>query len=102
MADVEKHDISPPAYHTDNVQHPVDVKGERELPDFVPPTPKEEKAVIRKLDMRLIPLVFLLYMLAVLDRSNLGNARLAGLEVRSHLQPLLRDLRADQSRTPST
>lgn len=51
------------------------------MPDFVPPTPKEEAAVIRKLDFRLIPLVFLLYMLAVLDRSNLGNARLAGLEV---------------------
>lgn len=48
--------------------------------DFVYPTPAEEAAVIRKLDWRLIPLVFVLYMLSVLDRSNLGNARLAGLE----------------------
>lgn len=47
--------------------------------DFAPPTPEEEAAVIRKLDWRLLPFVFLLYMLAVLDRSNLGNARLAGL-----------------------
>ena len=36
---------------------------------FIPPTPEEEAAVIRKLDWRLIPLVFFLYMLSVLDRS---------------------------------
>ncbi|CAK4032772.1 MFS general substrate transporter [Lecanosticta acicola] len=46
---------------------------------FVPPTPQEENAVIRKLDRRLLPLVFVLYSLAVLDRSNLGNAKLAGM-----------------------
>lgn len=43
-------------------------------------TPEEEAAVIRKLDYRLLPLVFVLYSLSVLDRSNLGNAKLAGLE----------------------
>jgi hypothetical protein len=48
--------------------------------DFVYPTPAEEAAVIRKLDWRLMPIVFVLYMLSVLDRSNLGNAKLAGLE----------------------
>ncbi|KAK3648074.1 hypothetical protein LTR56_007774 [Elasticomyces elasticus] len=48
--------------------------------NFVRPTPEEERKVIRKLDRRLLPLVFILYSLAVLDRSNLGNARLAGLE----------------------
>ena len=40
---------------------------------------QEEEAVIRKLDWRLLPLVFVLYSLAVLDRSNLGNARIAGM-----------------------
>lgn len=39
---------------------------------FIPPTPEEERAVIRKLDWRLLPLVFVLYSLSVLDRSNLG------------------------------
>lgn len=48
--------------------------------DFVIPTAAEEAKVIRKLDWVLLPYIFLLYMLAVLDRSNLGNARLAGLE----------------------
>ncbi|KAI5360689.1 Putative major facilitator superfamily, MFS transporter superfamily [Septoria linicola] len=47
---------------------------------FIQPTPDEEKKVIRKLDKRLLPLVFVLYSFAVLDRSNLGNARLAGME----------------------
>jgi hypothetical protein len=40
---------------------------------------EEEDAVIRKLDWYLMPLIFILYSLSVLDRSNLGNARLAGL-----------------------
>ena len=52
--------------------------------DFVQPTPEEEAAVIRRLDWHLLPLVFVLYSLAVLDRSNLGNARLAGTTSRHH------------------
>ncbi|KAK2806047.1 hypothetical protein FQN51_008000 [Onygenales sp. PD_10] len=43
-------------------------------------TEAEEKAVIRKLDCNLLPLIFVLYSLSVLDRSNLGNARIAGME----------------------
>ncbi|KAI0409313.1 retrograde regulation protein 2 [Xylaria palmicola] len=44
------------------------------------PTPEEEKAVIRKLDWRLMPMIFTIYSLSVLDRSNLGNAHVAGLD----------------------
>lgn len=54
--------------------------GTEDATSFVPPTAEEERRVIRKLDFRLLPLVFVLYSLAVLDRSNLGNARLAGME----------------------
>ena len=43
-------------------------------------TKKEEDAVIRKLDWHLMPLIFVLYSFSVLDRSNLGNARIAGME----------------------
>lgn len=43
-------------------------------------TKAEEDAVIRKLDWHLMPLIFVLYSLSVLDRSNLGNARISGLE----------------------
>ncbi|CAG1979626.1 unnamed protein product [Fusarium graminearum] len=43
------------------------------------PTAAEEKAVLRKLDWHILPLLFLVYTFSNLDRSNLGNARLAGL-----------------------
>jgi hypothetical protein len=42
-------------------------------------TPDEEKAVLRKLDRRLVAFMALLYCLSFLDRSNIGNARIAGL-----------------------
>ncbi|KAI0969030.1 retrograde regulation protein 2 [Xylaria arbuscula] len=45
-----------------------------------PPTPEEEKSVIKKLDRRLMPIIFAIYSLSVLDRSNLGNAHVAGLD----------------------
>ncbi|KAI9713436.1 MAG: hypothetical protein M1820_000818 [Bogoriella megaspora] len=51
-------------------------------------TPDEEKAVVRKLDRRLVLFMALLYMLSFLDRSNIGNARIAGM---------VRDLRLNGS-----
>jgi hypothetical protein len=42
--------------------------------------PKElERKVRLKLDWNIVPLVTALYMLSVLDRSNVGNARIAGM-----------------------
>ncbi|KAI1827378.1 major facilitator superfamily domain-containing protein [Xylaria intraflava] len=38
-----------------------------------------EKRVVRKIDYHLIPLVMSLYLVAFLDRSNIGNAQLAGM-----------------------
>jgi hypothetical protein len=43
-------------------------------------TKEEEEAVIWKLDWHLMPLIFVLYSLSVLDRSNLGNAKIAGMQ----------------------
>lgn len=39
-----------------------------------------EKKLVRKLDCFLIPVVMLLYLLSFLDRVNIGNAKLYGLE----------------------
>jgi len=39
----------------------------------------QERLLLRKLDLRILPILCLLYLLAYLDRSNLGNARLQGL-----------------------
>lgn len=48
-------------------------------------TPDEERQVRRKLDTRLVLFVALLYMMGFLDRSNIGNARIAGLSKDLHL-----------------
>ncbi|TBU38662.1 MFS general substrate transporter [Dichomitus squalens] len=42
-------------------------------------TNEEEKRLVRRLDMRLMPVLCTLYLFAYLDRINLGNARLQGL-----------------------
>lgn len=47
--------------------------------------PDIERRVIRKMDMRIVPLVTALYVLAFLDRSNIGNARIAGMTPDLHL-----------------
>ncbi len=41
--------------------------------------PAAEKPLVRKMDFRIVPLVTALYILAFLDRSNIGNARIAGM-----------------------
>ncbi|EFQ87463.1 hypothetical protein P3342_002454 [Pyrenophora teres f. teres] len=38
-----------------------------------------EKSLLRKLDLRLLPAVSILYLLSFLDRSNVANARIEGL-----------------------
>ena len=46
---------------------------------FPLPTAEEEAAVLKKLDRHLVLFLALLYMLSFLDRSNIGNAKIAGL-----------------------
>jgi hypothetical protein len=45
-----------------------------------------EKKLIRKIDFYLIPIFFLLLMAAFLDRINIGNARIIGLEKDLHMK----------------
>jgi len=42
--------------------------------------PEAEKRLVRKLDRRMVPLVMGFYLLAYLDRSNIGNAKIAGMQ----------------------
>ncbi|CAG8749283.1 16879_t:CDS:2, partial [Acaulospora morrowiae] len=41
---------------------------------------KFEKKLLRKIDLRLLVITNIMYILACLDRINIGNARIAGLE----------------------
>ncbi|KAH6657242.1 major facilitator superfamily domain-containing protein [Truncatella angustata] len=40
----------------------------------------DEKKILRKMDLRLIPMLALLYLLSFLDRGNIGNAKIEGLQ----------------------
>lgn len=44
-----------------------------------------EKRLLRKLDLHVLPMISLLYMLAFVDRINIGNARIQGLEKDLHM-----------------
>lgn len=58
-------------------QETVETLAEKNTPSF---TIEEENHVYRKLDWNLMPLIFVLYSLSVLDRANLGNAKIAGMK----------------------
>ena len=57
--------------------HVDDVETEALSSDF---NPAEERKVVWKCDLHVVPILMLLYLLAFLDRINIGNARLQGLE----------------------
>lgn len=42
--------------------------------------PKDEKALVRKIDLRIFPVMIILFILNFIDRNNFANARLKGLE----------------------
>lgn len=53
------------------------VKSEFSVPE---PDRALEKRLLWKLDIHVVPILMLLFLLAFLDRINIGNARLQGLE----------------------
>ncbi|KAL3477945.1 major facilitator superfamily domain-containing protein [Aspergillus californicus] len=42
-------------------------------------TAEEEKKLVRKIDMFLLPNIWIMYLLSYMDRTNIGNARIAGM-----------------------
>jgi len=48
-------------------------------------TPKEQKAIIRRIDRRLVVTLGCLYCISLLDRTNLGAASVAGYAPLIHL-----------------
>ncbi|KAH9945336.1 MFS general substrate transporter [Epithele typhae] len=57
--------------------------------DKLPPPPtltaEEEKRLWRKIDMRILPILTLMYLCSFLDRGNIGNAKLQGLTTQLNL-----------------
>ena len=54
----------------------VDVEYGSSDPDF---SHIDAKKVLRKMDMRILPIVTLLYLMNYIDRGNIGNAKIEGL-----------------------
>jgi MFS family permease len=48
--------------------------------EAVPWDPQAEKALVRKIDLRIFPVMIILFILNFIDRNNFANARLNGLE----------------------
>ncbi|BCS20356.1 uncharacterized protein APUU_20788A [Aspergillus puulaauensis] len=46
---------------------------------YVPGT-DEEKKLVRKIDLYLLPCIWIMYLLSYMDRTNVGNAKVAGME----------------------
>jgi hypothetical protein len=57
-----------------SLQH--EERAQEEAPTF---DEKRVKQVLRTIDFRLLPVLTLLYLLAFIDRGNIGNARIAGM-----------------------
>ncbi|OJJ74140.1 hypothetical protein ASPBRDRAFT_119289 [Aspergillus brasiliensis CBS 101740] len=77
MAEV---DTKASSRHVESTGKPLDVVDE----SFEGLTPEEErdleKRLVRKIDLHLISSLFLLFIFNILDRSNIANARLGGLQ----------------------
>ncbi|KAJ3950914.1 hypothetical protein N0V92_012693 [Colletotrichum tropicale] len=80
---------------SDEKPHESQVEKARALADLPDPddgkTPEEraaiDKALMWKVDLWLVPWLSLLYLLSFLDRTNIGNARLAGMEADLGMAP---------------
>lgn len=91
MAIFSQWKASAPATATDVVEDDsqlpsaLDLEKKEHGSEIIPQTRNEkidpvlEKIVVRKMDLRIVSLVTALYVLAFLDRSNIGNARIAGM-----------------------
>ncbi|KAG9232513.1 major facilitator superfamily domain-containing protein [Amylocarpus encephaloides] len=72
-------------YYDPNFSRPV---GDIDELNVVCPSHTTEARLMRKIDLRVIPFLCILYLLAFLDRVNIANARSFGLQKELNLQPL--------------
>ncbi|XP_006457726.1 hypothetical protein AGABI2DRAFT_182882 [Agaricus bisporus var. bisporus H97] len=57
----------------------IDFGGESSLPPPPKLTAEEERALWRRVDLRLMPILSCMYLASFIDRGNIGNAKLQGL-----------------------
>ena len=81
----DKKGIAQHISHRVSLDHAGTGRRRREAPPLVRDLSADERArleraLVRKIDLRLLPMIILMYILNYLDRNNIASARLAGLE----------------------
>lgn len=69
-----------PATMAHDVEKPEPHAATRPAAQTRPLSLPHERALVRKQDLRILPMIFLMYFFTFLDRTNLGNARIAGMD----------------------
>jgi len=76
----------PNAEHID--QTSADVPIDASIQEY---TPEEQKKIMRRVDRRLVTILGLLYMCSLMDRTNVGIAKIAGSDMRPSQSRILAD-----------
>ncbi|KAG5803896.1 hypothetical protein H9Q74_011286 [Fusarium xylarioides] len=63
--------------HDDNIIDPKEDSMAND--DYVPGT-EAEKKLVRKIDLFILPMMWFMYLLSYMDRTNIGNAKIAGMD----------------------
>ncbi|OAA73931.1 Major facilitator superfamily domain, general substrate transporter [Cordyceps fumosorosea ARSEF 2679] len=72
--------VKEPAVDTAHLTHASEADTvEEQLRHFVPGSP-EEKRLVRKIDLYLMPILWIKYVFNYIDRTNIGNAKIAGMQ----------------------
>jgi hypothetical protein len=77
--------MADPNFATDSIieKPPLEVDESGQLPDLGQSIdPAAERSLVWKFDLRILPVLAVMYLFNSLDKSNLGNAKTAGLEGR--------------------
>ncbi|KAK1978919.1 nicotinamide mononucleotide permease [Colletotrichum cereale] len=72
---MEKHEST-----SNEHEHALSKGAELEDVDSYVADTDEEKKLVRKIDTYLLSLIFLMYLLSYMDRTNIGNAKIAGMD----------------------
>ncbi|RVX74085.1 hypothetical protein B0A52_01917 [Exophiala mesophila] len=80
MATETKMNIDSKVDHEEHFGDETQSKEEQEYPSILQEFSKEdEKKILRRIDWRLLPITGAIYCVSLVDRSNLGNAAIAGM-----------------------
>ncbi|RKU40272.1 hypothetical protein DL546_002380 [Coniochaeta pulveracea] len=95
-ADVAQEEVVSHPHHHEAKHHTHKISAEVERIDAIALAPEttmetfahlDQKKILRKMDMRLIPMLALLYLLSFLDRGNIGNAKIEGMTEDLNIKP---------------